>query len=356
MEIHQLSAGFAPGDAISSHALALRDLLRSWGHTSHIYARYVENAVAHECRPIEAFLPGPDSIAIYHYSIGAEEVSSRFLRSPGKRILIYHNITPHTFFAPYSPAQYELTRKGRAALKDLSDRVDLAVGDSAFNCAELAENGFRNPRVLPLLLDLDGLTRTAPSRLTLRRYEDDWTNVLFVGRIAPNKRQDDVIGAFAHYNRRINRRSRLFLVGHWQGMENYLADLREEVRDAGVADHVVFTGSVDRATLAALYRLADVFVCLSEHEGFCVPLLEAFHFDVPVLAYAAAAVPDTMGDAGVLVTRKDYPVLAEVVHLLASDAWLRTRVLRRQHERLDDFRPGRVAAQFQQCIADVLAA
>jgi glycosyltransferase involved in cell wall biosynthesis len=355
MEIHQLSSGFGYGDAISNHALALRALLRSWGYTSEIYARWIEAKVAPQCRRIQDYAPTPGSIAIYHYSIGADEVSRRFLDHPGKRMLIYHNITPHQFFERYSKRQVELTRTGRELLGSFAPHVDLALGDSTFNCAELAERGFTNPRVLPLLIDFEHLAHTRPCPATLGRYNDDWINFLFVGRVAPNKCQEDVIRAFAHYSRWIKRRSRLFLVGHWLGMDQYHAELRAFVESLGVRDQVVFAGHVELSELVAFYRLADVFLCMSEHEGFCVPLLEALHFDVPVLAYAATAVPDTLGDSGILFTRKDIPIVAETAHLLATDRDLREAILRRQRSRLEAFQPQPVALRFQSYIAELAA-
>ncbi len=355
MEIHQLSSGFGYGDAISNHALGLRSLLRSWGYTSEIYARWVEPQVAHECKHIRDFTVREDSVIIYHYSIGGDEVSSRFLQSPGKRVLIYHNITPHHFFASYSNSQYQLTQKGRELLGEFSDKVDLALGDSAYNCAELAERGFRRPRVLPLLIDFQKLDDTLPCPLTLKRYQDDWTNILFVGRIVPNKRQDDLIRAFAAYNGAIDRRSRLFLVGHWLGMENYLMELRELALALGVQDHVVFAGQVDLCQLVAYYQLADVFLCMSEHEGFCVPLLEALHYGIPVLAYAATAVPETLYDAGILFSRKEFALIPELAHLLVTDQGLKERVVARQRQRLSTFEPKAIARQFKPYIDELIA-
>src|SRR5262249_50757629 len=156
------------------------------------------------------------------------------------------------------------------------------------------------------------------------------------GRLAPNKRQDEVIRVFAHYNRFIERRSRLFLVGGFMEREDYLAELRKLVRAEKLQDHVIFSGHVPFRELLAFYRLADVFLCMSEHEGFCVPLIEAFHQGVPIIAYRAAAVPCTLGHAGIMVNSKDYQVIAELAAELLSDAELRQRVIARQRQRLAD--------------------
>jgi glycosyltransferase involved in cell wall biosynthesis len=356
MEIHQFLPGFHYGDAISNEALALRRLLRSWGHSSRIYCVTCQDKVALDCHHYSAYQHHDDAISIYHYSIGCEELTQLFRNSPGKRILIYHNITPHEFFEPYNPFAYQACRAGRAELASLHDATDVALGDSAFNCRELAWLGFSKPQILPIAIDFARFDVTEPCPAILSRYADDWTNFIFVGRISPNKRPDDVIRAFAHYQRRIKRRSRLFLVGCWGGFENYLAELHDLVDASGLADHVVFSGHVRFRELVAYYKLAHLFLCMSEHEGFCVPLLEALHYDIPVLAYQAAAVPDTLGDAGILVSKKDFSVIAEMAHLLVSDQNLRDRVIRRQGQRLADFRPEPIARQLKGILEEITLA
>jgi glycosyltransferase involved in cell wall biosynthesis len=293
---------------------------------------------------------------IYHYSIGSDKLTELFLQSPGKRLLIYHNITPHPFLEPYNADLTLACKAGRQALRELAGAVDMALADSPYNCRELAEHGFCNPRVLPLLLDFRQWDATAPASEILNRFADDWRHFLFVGRLSPNKRQDDVIRVFARYNRRIEPRSRLLLVGSWRYLENYLQELQELASSLGVLDHVFFLGHVRQDELRAYYRLADIFLCMSEHEGFCVPLLEAMHHDVPVLAYAAAAVPETLGRAGILVGRKDHAAIAELAHLMIADQDLRDRVVRGQAQRLADFRPEPIVHEFRSTIEELVQA
>src|SRR5262249_23026991 len=145
---------------------------------------------------------------------------------------------PAEFFAPYSPAAQDLCRQGRAELAGFAGRVDMALGDSSFNCAELLDLGFANPRVLPVWVDLEKFRDTPPNPEVMEKYDDGWVNFLFVGRVYPHKRQDDVIRVFAQYNRFIRRRSRLFLIGTYSGMEPYFDHLRQLSRSLGVAEHV----------------------------------------------------------------------------------------------------------------------
>ena len=317
MEIHQLLPNFVPGDAISNHARALRHLLRSWGFDSEIYANFAHPDVAHDCRPLNEFPAASSRAVLYHYSTASPEVSRAFLSAQGKHAILYHNITPAHFYAPYCDSVYGVLRAARANLGQFRTLVDMTLGVSPYNCAELAAAGYANPRLLPLLIEFERLAGQPPCPITMRRFDDEWKTFLFVGRVAPHKRQEDVIRAFACYNRLVNRRSRLLLVGTAGGLERYAHHLREVVSSLEMEDHVVFAGYATPAELVAYYRLAQLFLCMSEHEGFCVPLLEAMYHRVPILAYAAAGVPDTLDTAGILIREKDYPLIAEMAAAFA---------------------------------------
>jgi glycosyltransferase involved in cell wall biosynthesis len=356
MEIHQLLPNFVPGDAISNHARTLRQLLRSWGFDSEIYAHFVHPDVADDCRPLQEFPAGSSRAVLYHYSTASSEASRALLAAKGKRALLYHNITPAYFYAPYCDSVYAVLRAARAKLGQFRNVLDMTLGVSPYNCAELAAAGYPNPRLLPLLIEFERLASAPPCPAILRRFDDGWKNFLFVGRLAPHKRQEDVIRAFACYNRLVNRRSRLVLVGTAGGLERYSFHLREVVKSLEMEDYVVFAGYARLAELVAYYRLAHLFLCMSEHEGFCVPLLEAMHHRVPIIAYAATGVPDTLGSAGILIRDKDYPMIAEMAALLLEDEELRGRVLDRQQKRLADFSGAPIALRFRQYVEELLAA
>ena len=355
MEIHQLLPNFVPGDAISNHARTLRQLLRSWGFDSEIYAHFVHPDVAHDCRSLKEFPAAASRAVLYHYSTASPEASHALLAVKGKRALLYHNITPAYFYAPYCDSVYAVLRAARAGLGQFRSVVDLTLGVSPYNCAELAAAGYANPCLLPLLVEFEQLASQPPCPVTLQRFDDDWKNFLFVGRLAPHKRQEDVIRAFACYNRLVNRRSRLLLVGTAGGLERYSFHLREVVSSLEMEHHVVFAGYASLAELVAYYRLAHLFLCMSEHEGFCVPLLEAMYHRVPIIAHAAAGVPDTLGSAGILIRDKDYPMIAEMAALLIEDEGLRGRVLARQEKRLADFAGEPIALRFRQYVEELLA-
>lgn len=350
-EIHQLVAGFALGDAISNESLALRDLLRSWGFKSDIFSHHIKKEDVEHCRWLKELSPRSSAALIYHYSIAADEATRHFLKARGRKALLYHNITPEHFFAPYKALNpfiakaYEYCKRGRAELPGLRDAAELSMADSAYNARELEDLGFKDVSVLPIMFDHEPFKAIAPDPELMRDLAGT-TNFLFTGRVAPNKCQEDVIRAFAWYHRHIDPKSRLVLVGRESGAE-YLDDVRSVAYSLGVSSHVLFTGHVSPEELAACYKSAHVFVCMSEHEGFCVPLLEAFVHDVPVLAYHSTGVPSTLGDAGILFRRKDFPMIAEAANLVISDPALRESLLRKQRRRLEDFHPARIAEEFK---------
>jgi glycosyltransferase involved in cell wall biosynthesis len=215
--------------------------------------------------------------------------------------------------------------RGRRELHAYVDRCDLALGDSEFNRQDLASLGFPRTAVLPVVPDLTHLDEPA-DWFVARQFDDDWTNIVFVGRVIGNKRIEDLIRFFHAYHTRFNPRSRLLLVGVFSVFERYFAALTHLVQELNLA-HVHFVGHVTDRELIAYYELADLFLCASEHEGYCVPLVEAFYKQVPVLAYAATAVPATMDGAGVLYTNKNPAHVAALMDAIISDVELQDRIV-----------------------------
>ena len=236
--------------------------------------------------------------------------------------------TPAHFFLGFHPHLAGLCHHGRRELAAFAPRTELALGDSEFNRLELEQAGFARTGVLPIVLDLS-LYERRPSPVVRRLYDDGRTNVLFVGRIIPNKKIDDLIRSFAFFQKYVKPQSRLLLVGDHRGFERYFDRLQELVRELRV-DEVVFTGQVDDDELYAYYRLADVFLCLSEHEGFGVPLQEAMLFGVPVVAYDAGAVRETLRGGGLLLEDKSPELVAELLDRVTHGGDLRRVVIASQ--------------------------
>lgn len=334
--VHQFLPVLDGGDAIGNYAKALRGLFRRSGFASDIYVWRPGKGQRRECLPYRkhSTVSSPQNVAVLHFSIGSP-LSDYVKNLPDKKVMIYHNITPKEYLIGISERVYYIAKSGRKELASLSGCMDLCLCDSEFNRQDLLELGYRNVQVVPVLMDFS-LLDLPPDRRVREGYGDDWANLLFVGRIAPNKKQEDVIRIFHYYKTYINPRSRLFLVGTAKQMPRYLEILKSLVERLSLKD-VVFTGRATQSELNAYYKTADVLVCMSEHEGFCVPLVEGMYFRVPIVAFDAGAVPETLGGAGVLVKEKDHPAMAEMIDLLLTDEALRSRVIAAQDERLKYF-------------------
>lgn len=345
--IDQVVPNLTYGDAVSDACLALKALLQAQGCDTRIFAYGIEGRLRREGErcTLRRLRQRRAAATIFHYATWSP-VSQIVQALPSKLLLVYHNITPPEYFYGWNDVLAEAVRRGRADLPSYAPQTSWAWAFSEFSRRELEAAGFARTARLPFPLNFDRY-RAPPDEGILRRYADDWVNILFVGRLTPNKRHDDILKVFYYYKKTINPRSRLFIVGSAEAMESYRRWLEGLVRRWGL-EEVHFCGRVSFAALLAYYRRASVFLCLSEHEGFGVPLVEAMYFGVPVVAYAAAAVPETLGDAGVLVHRKEHRLIAELVHQLAVDPDLRAQVVAQEQERWRAFHWKAVAARWQE--------
>ncbi|MBD2577182.1 glycosyltransferase [Oscillatoria sp. FACHB-1406] len=333
--IHQLLPNFSYGDAISNQALNVRQYLRNRGYESEIFVRYVEERVLSEVKLLTETKLDANAGLLYHHSIGSE-VTPLAISHPAPKGLIYHNITPAEFFHPFDPQFAQLLEGGRQELSALATAFSLSVGDSAYNASELAAAGFQEPSVLPIIVD-PGKWDIAPDTELMERLQDGERNLLFVGRIAPNKKQDDLVRAFAEYLT-MDSGARLILVGWGSEREPYYCYLLKLIEELGLQQRVWITGKVNDAQLLAFYRTAHLFWSMSEHEGFGVPLVEAMWFDIPVLAYKSSAVPETLQGGGVMFFSKDNLLeVAALAKILVWEREWRDRVVKSQRKERDRF-------------------
>lgn len=343
------------GDAIGHEVLGIRRVLRSAGFDSDIFIQTADPRLEDQTRDYRDLIDesDPSNILIHHFSIGSR--ASRITYAlPDRQILIYHNITPPEFFVDVHEQLVEQCFKGRRELSIYPSRVDLALGDSEFNRLELQQLGFNPTGVLPVVPDFSHLD-LAPNDLIAHEFDDDWTNILFVGRIIPNKRIENVIRYFHAYQKHFNSRSRLLLVGSYGGFDKYLSTLNQLTARLGVS-HVHFTGHVSDAELAAYYDVADLFLCASAHEGFCVPIVEAFYKEIPVVAYAATAVPATMDGSGVLFSTEDPEQVAALVDTVLDDTTLYDAIVAKQNDALTRLRSKDFDGTLLQFVDQVLKA
>jgi glycosyltransferase involved in cell wall biosynthesis len=338
------------GDAIGDSARRVRDLLRQSGHQSDLFALTIDDDLRGDVRPFADPAARTGDVTIFHFALPSP-MTDAFASLRGRRVLQYHNITPASFFAPYDAGLFRLAALGRRELKTLAGRVDLALGDSEFNRQELQAMGFQPTGIMPIAVNTERLAN-APRRPALEKIlGDGLINILFVGRIVPNKRIEDHIRLAELYKRYVDSYYRFIFVGRYDALPRYYAQVRALIAEFKMLpDRFWFTGPVPDEDLAAFYRWADVYVSLSEHEGFCVPLVEAMASDVPVLAYAAGAVGETLGGAGVLFAPKDLEFAAEMLGMLVYDRPVRDRVLEGQRRRVADFAPARIQARLTEIV------
>lgn len=332
--VHQVLATLGYGDAIGHEVLGIQQVLRDAGCESEIFVETADRRLEHLTTDYREMVGAiaPDDILIHHFSIGSRASRTAYAL-PGRMVLVYHNITPPEYFLGVHKDLVKLCFRGRRELTAYVSRCALALGDSEYNREELAHLGFAATGVLPVVPGFTHL-EVPPDPLTAERFDDGWTNVMFVGRVIPNKKFEDVIRAFHVYRTKHNPRSRLLLVGSYGGFEKYLAMLHGLVARLGTPD-VHFLGHVSNEELTALYDVADLLLCASEHEGFCVPLIESFYKGVPVLAYAATAVPATMDGGGVLYQTKDPFEVARLMAAILEDAAVEDAVIASQDAALD---------------------
>ncbi|MFN7917623.1 MAG: glycosyltransferase [Vicinamibacterales bacterium] len=351
--VHQVLATLGYGDAIGHEVLGIQRVLRSAGYESDIFVETADPRLESLTRDYRELVDAshPDNLLLHHFSIGSKASRTAYAL-PDRMALIYHNITPPEYFAAVHKTLARQCFRGRREIHAYVDRCDMALGDSEFNREDLETLGFPRTAVLPVVPDLAHLDNPA-DWLVAQQFDDDWTNILFVGRVIANKKIEDVIRCFHAYHTRFNPRSRLIIAGVFSVFERYFAALTHMVSELGL-QHVHFAGHVSDAELIAYYELADLFLCCSEHEGFCVPLIEAFYKQIPVLAYAATAVPATMDGAGVLFDTKDPGYVAALMDGILSNPELQDAIVDAQLDAVDRLQAKDFDATLLRFVSEIL--
>lgn len=340
--IHQFLTRCERGDAVSTHALHLQAWFAKFAE-SRLFVERVHDGVTGGARPASEYEPDDHDVVVLHAAIHSPLVDV-VAGAPGRKVVDFHNFTPARFYAEWDPPVARLLERTADQLAQLAPIVDLALADSTFNAQELASLGFRHPVVVPIMTELDAFDHAGDASAAAALAADrarGGARWLFVGRVCPNKGQHHLVRALALYRRHVDPDARLWLLGS-DFTPTYTDALRRLARTLGIADAIDLPGAVPFGALVEHYRAADVFVSASEHEGFGVPLLEAMHCGVPVVAHAAAAVPETVGDAAVLVASVDPGELAAAAASVTRDGALRSELVARGRRRAERFAPGAV--------------
>jgi glycosyltransferase involved in cell wall biosynthesis len=363
MRVDQYIPDFAPHDAIGNHALQARRALREAGFQSEIWAERAHPPLDRESRPYtEDHSDGEGRVLLYQCSTASPMAKWLAARANGVERLVvqYHNITPAWYFVRWDREAAAAMTSAREELAMLAPRAALALADSAFNEAELAEAGYKRTEVCPPLVDLEAYHRPPdPKELSRLRNQKDkrrgGAEWLFVGRFAPNKCQHDLIGAFAAFRRLVDSRAHLTLVGA-TGVHRYKLALERLADQLELGRSVEMLSGLPEEALLAHWAVADVFVCMSEHEGFCVPVLEAMELGVPVVARPAGAVPETLGGAGLLVSGTDPAEVAEAVERVLQPGPAREEMVRAGRQRAAVFSLEKTSARLVEAIKGLTSA
>ena len=341
MEVIQVLDALDYGDGVSNDVIDKSLLIKELGYTTAIYSKYCDDRVAYARKDIKELQTNTDDIIIHHYS-GYSNIIDAIRKCNCKKIFVYHNITPPEFLDGEAKKSCE---KGLKQLNEIKGFYDYFVGVSDYNVSCLKDMKIcKEADVLPIMVDFG-------DKDTVKKIKkNDITKFLFVGRIAQNKKIEDVIDLFDYYYNNIDCNSKLFFIGNDQYFSDYTTMLLDRVKALSSRNNIVFTGKISDELLTKHYQEADVFVCMSEHEGFCIPVLEGMFYKIPVFAYDAGAISFTMGDSGVLIKSKQYDEISKLIYLVLSNKNLKDKILEAQDTNLLRFSKNSVKEKLSELI------
>ena len=329
MKINQFHSGTAVGDAITNEMLLIKDILIKNGYESEIYAEHIADGLKKDIKDIKSYKGNKDSILFIHHSMGFD-LFDNIINLPDKKIIIYHNITPENFFNDETLKRY--IRKGLKQTAEYRKYVDLAYADSNFSRKEMVAMGYKDIGVIPVQVSLDRFDKTDINH-DLEKSLTSQTNFIFVGRVVKNKKQVDIIKTFSLYHNYFDKKAKLFIIGDTSNIE-YLKEVEAAIKENDLSENVILTGKVNESDLKTYYANASAFICMSEHEGFGVPLLEAMKMKVPLVAYDSSAILETMGGAGIGFSKKNYTTIAALLYEIVTNKDLRDKIIDNQLERI----------------------
>ena len=353
-----LSPSLTTADAVSNDVLGMYDVLKQQHHDVRLFCEThsLHHPALANIAGIEKFLKSPTDVLIYHHSRGWKPAVDLINTLNCKRIIRYHNVTPAKYFAGFNPHDEELCETGRKQLSDFAAaKCDLYISASAYSMQELLDTGAEPSKsfVVPPFHHIDRLSQIAADAETLKKYSDETANILSVGRVVPHKGFQQLIEVFAHYHHGCNNNSRLIIVGKGgEGFSSYSKMLHRTVEGLNLSGAVVFTGGVSDEVLKAFYQLAHAFATASEHEGFCVPLVEAMSMKLPITAFASAAIPETVGDAGIVWEDRNPFLMAESIDYFVREVSVSNALGLRGRRRYETkFTNEKVASDFLEAMA-----
>lgn len=354
MRVFQILVTLVKGDAIGNYTLMLNEIIKENGYMTEIFAENIGLNISEKFVNKISELPKlkADDIIIYHLC-EKSSINKLIKNLNCKKICIYHNSTPSQFFSWLDYNQGVHQEESRREIRNLKNIFDYCFADSEYNRQDLISMGYDAEKidVLPIEINYSDYEKKADASI-ISQYDDDYTNIIFVGRVAPNKKHEDIIRIFAHYKQNINKKSRLIFAGNIFS-ENYINYLYE-YRDHIMVEDVIFLGHITFSEILGVYSVGDIFLCMSEHEGFCVPLIEAMFFKVPIIAYDSSAIGETLGDSGVLVETKNPSYISLIINEIMNDKVFKDKIIENQSKRLEKFKSNKLQDLFKTKIEKII--
>lgn len=347
MRIDQITTAIRDGDDVSNAVFVLQGIIKDLGIETDIFSEVSPKETGAKILDL-ASLGDEREIIIYHMFTGSRVSKTLTNLKSLSKVLFYHGITPPEYFENH-PVKNDLL-DGREELKALNNIFTLAITCTKYHEKELCQAGYTNTIVLPQPIDLREFDQEPDSQL-LDKYQDDYTNILFVGQITPNKKLEDTIAIFNYYHKKLNRKSRLFLVGNYFTHAWYCQKLLAFIKEMEIKN-VYLTGRVSFKKLLAYYRLSQVFLCMSEYEGFSTQLIEGMYLKVPIIALDRAAVPEILGGAGCLINESDVRETARLLDRIVNDKAKREELIKLQSKRVTAFLPEKVYPLYRKAISE----
>ncbi len=334
MVVEQFLPAFHYGDAIGNSTLAFHKYLLDKGIKSQIISLTIDELMSEFALSFRDYVEDESSIKILHFAIPSE-LTDFFLKVKGKKVMIYHNITPSSFFIDFSDALVKFTLEGRKHLEKLNECFDLSIAVSNFNAEELRTLNFKNVKKIPLMVNLDEYKQPF-NKPFYDLIKDDRKNIIFVGRISPNKKIEDLIKVLFYYKKYISPSIRLIIAGKIDSLPKYFQAVRDLAsRFLLTSEDIIFTGHIPFDELLSVYKLGDVFLSMSEHEGFCLPLIESSFFNVPVVAFNAGAVSETLKGSGLIFSEKKTELISGLLENIINDNELRVKINKKQEKLIE---------------------
>ena len=336
MIIEQFLPAFHYGDAIGNSTLVLHEYLKSRGIKSRIISLTIDENMEEYATSFKDYIVDEESIKILHFAIPSE-LTDFFLKVKGKKVMIYHNITPSEFFIDFSDDLVKFTMEGRKHLERLNDCFDLSIAVSNYNAEELRALNYKNVQKIPLMIDLMEYKQPF-NKPFFDLVKDDRKNIIFVGRISPNKKIEDLIKVLFYYKKYISPSIRLIIAGKTNSLPKYFQAVRDLAsRFLLTSEDILFTGHIPFDELLSVYELGDVFLSMSEHEGFCLPLIESSFLKVPVVAYNAGAVSETLNGSGLIFNTKKTEFVAGLLEKVINDDQIREEMKKKQKQLIESY-------------------